>query len=64
VHFFIYLNYLIEIRMILAMGTNFGYIRVSTNEQNLDRQLEAIKPYVTNEKYSIEGEIFAGVYFT
>ncbi|MDF2052722.1 recombinase family protein [Priestia megaterium] len=50
------------------MGTNFGYIRVSTNEQNSDRQLEAIKPYVTNEKYSIEGEInheiFAGVYFT
>ncbi|SDE79351.1 Resolvase, N terminal domain [Priestia aryabhattai B8W22] len=33
------------------MGINFGYIRVSTNEQNLDRQLEAIKPYAMNEKY-------------
>lgn len=33
------------------MGINFGYIRVSTNEQNLDRQLEAIRPYLTDEKY-------------
>ncbi|MED3977280.1 recombinase family protein [Priestia megaterium] len=33
------------------MEINFGYIRVSTNEQNSDRQLEAIEPYVTNEKY-------------
>lgn len=31
------------------MGINFGYIRVSTKEQNLDRQLEALKPYVTDE---------------
>lgn len=37
--------------MVLAFGINFGYIRVSTKEQNLDRQLEAIKPYVTAEKY-------------
>lgn len=33
------------------MGINFGYIRVSTKEQNLDRQLEALKGYVTDEKY-------------
>ncbi|MGG0338168.1 recombinase family protein [Priestia aryabhattai] len=33
------------------MGINFGYVRVSTNEQNLDRQLEVIKPYLTDEKY-------------
>jgi len=33
------------------MGINFGYIRVSTNEQNLDRQLEAITPYLIDEKY-------------
>ncbi len=37
----------------LAMGINFDYIHVSTNEQNLDRQLETIKPYVTNEKSTI-----------
>ncbi|MFS0907424.1 recombinase family protein [Priestia aryabhattai] len=33
------------------MGINFGYIRISTNEKNLDRQLETIKPYLTDEKY-------------
>ncbi|MFE8695974.1 recombinase family protein [Cytobacillus sp. FJAT-53684] len=32
-------------------GINFVYMRVSTKEQNLDRQLEALKPYVSNEKY-------------
>jgi DNA invertase Pin-like site-specific DNA recombinase len=37
--------------MVFTMGINFGYIRVSTNEQNLDRQLEAITPYLTDEKY-------------
>lgn len=33
------------------MGENFGYIRVSTKEQNLGRQLEALKPYVTVPDY-------------
>ncbi|PEW04516.1 resolvase [Bacillus cereus] len=33
------------------MGINFGYMRVSTKEQNLDRQHEALKDYVTDEKY-------------
>jgi DNA invertase Pin-like site-specific DNA recombinase len=33
------------------MGINFAYIRVSTKEQNLDRQYEAVKGYVTDEKY-------------
>lgn len=33
------------------MGINFGYVRVSSKEQNLDRQLEALKGYVTDEKY-------------
>ncbi|CAG9612805.1 Putative transposon Tn552 DNA-invertase bin3 [Bacillus rhizoplanae] len=33
------------------MGINFGYMRVSTKEQNLDRQYEALKGYVTDEKY-------------
>jgi len=40
-------------RMDLATGINFDYIRVSTNEQNLDRQLEEKKSYVTNEKSPI-----------
>lgn len=35
----------------LIMGINFGYIRVSTKEQNLDRQLVALQPYITDEKY-------------
>jgi DNA invertase Pin-like site-specific DNA recombinase len=35
----------------MIMGISFGYIRVSTKEQNLDRQYEAIKDYVTAEKY-------------
>ncbi|TYS46756.1 recombinase family protein [Bacillus infantis] len=30
------------------MGENFGYIRVSTKEQNLDRQYDALKPYVSD----------------
>ncbi|MGG0176444.1 recombinase family protein [Gottfriedia acidiceleris] len=33
------------------MGINFAYIRVSSKDQNLDRQLEAVKGYVTDEKY-------------
>lgn len=33
------------------MLISFGYIRVSTKEQNLNRQLEALAPYVTDEKY-------------
>lgn len=37
--------------MVLIMGINFGYIRVSTKEQNLDRQFTALQPYVTDEKY-------------
>lgn len=33
------------------MGITFGYVRVSTREQNLDRQYEALKQYVIDEKY-------------
>ncbi|WP_226639235.1 recombinase family protein [Priestia flexa] len=33
------------------MGISFGYVRVSTKEQNLDRQYEALKQYVSDEKY-------------
>lgn len=29
----------------------FGYARVSTLEQNLDRQIEALKPYITDQRY-------------
>ncbi|CJV59293.1 recombinase family protein [Bacillus cereus] len=32
-------------------GINFAYMRVSTKEQNLDRQYEALKNYVSDEKY-------------
>lgn len=31
------------------MSLAFGYVRVSTSEQNLDRQYEALKPYVSKE---------------
>lgn len=33
------------------MGISFGYIRVSTKDQNLARQIEALKPYVSDDKY-------------
>ncbi|ERN51622.1 recombinase family protein [Alkalihalophilus marmarensis] len=33
------------------MNISFGYMRVSTKEQNLDRQLKVIKQYVSDEKY-------------
>lgn len=33
------------------MNINFGYVRVSSKEQNLDRQYEALKQYVTDKKY-------------
>lgn len=33
------------------MTINFGYMRVSTNEQNLDRQQVALKPFITDDKY-------------
>lgn len=29
----------------------YGYARVSTNEQNLDRQIEQIRPYLEDERY-------------
>lgn len=32
-------------------GIDFAYIRVSTKEQHLDRQYDALKDYVTDEKY-------------
>ncbi|EJQ37293.1 hypothetical protein IEI_05917 [Bacillus wiedmannii] len=32
-------------------GINFGYMRVSTKEQNLDRQYDALKSYVTDKDY-------------
>lgn len=33
------------------MNLKFGYSRVSTNSQHLDRQYEALRPYVSDEKY-------------
>lgn len=33
------------------MGINFAYVRVSSKDQNLDRQLEALKQYVAEERY-------------
>lgn len=33
------------------MGIDFGYMRVSSKEQNLDRQLEALRKYVPYEEY-------------
>lgn len=33
------------------MGISFGYIRVSAKDQNLDRQIESLKEYVTDDKY-------------
>lgn len=32
-------------------GINFGYMRVSSKDQNLDRQYEALKGYVSDENY-------------
>ncbi|MGG5757931.1 recombinase family protein [Bacillus toyonensis] len=34
------------------MNINFGYLRVLTKEQNLDRQYDSIKRYITDEKYN------------
>lgn len=36
---------------VIFMGINFGYMRVSTKQQNLDRQEDALLPYVTDKKY-------------
>lgn len=33
------------------MGIDFGYMRVSSKDQNLDRQLEALRKYVPYEEY-------------
>lgn len=37
--------------VVFILAINFGYIRVSTKEQNLDRQYEALKDFVTDVKY-------------
>lgn len=29
----------------------FGYARVSSTDQNLDRQIEALTPYITDKLY-------------
>ena len=36
--------------MKVGIKMNFGYMRVSSTEQNLDRQLEALKPFVNEEQ--------------
>ena len=33
------------------MSETYGYARVSTAEQNLDRQLEALRPFVKDDRY-------------
>lgn len=43
-------NYQLKETVVLSVGINFGYMRVSTKEQNLERQYEALKGYVTDEK--------------
>lgn len=45
-----------NIQQIVAFGgrilnVSFGYMRVSTASQNLDRQFEVLKKYVSDEKY-------------
>jgi DNA invertase Pin-like site-specific DNA recombinase len=37
--------------VLIMTGISFGYIRVSTKDQNLNRQLQALQGYVTDEKY-------------
>jgi DNA invertase Pin-like site-specific DNA recombinase len=39
------------VKVVIFMGENFGYIRVSTKDQNLDRQIAALSAYVTNPDY-------------
>lgn len=42
------------------MARNFGYARVSSKDQNLDRQYEALLPYVDNDKDKIFSEKVSG----